>query len=243
MKNHAWLYLLGALCAIGPLSIDMYLPGAPAMAREFGAGESGVQLSLVSYLLGLVLGQLVYGPLSDHLGRKPPLYAGLALFGARCLIAIHWGMQETLRANRAAGFSWSHVWRAYLGVLQDRQFVSYTVCNGLIQGGMYAYITDSSFVFIDRYGLTPQHYSLIFTANSLGMILAARINTLLIHQFALERIIARAIWLPAGLGLAAISIPTPPSLAVMLTGSFLFLASIGFIAPNAAALALINQAH
>ncbi|TCJ16373.1 Bcr/CflA family multidrug efflux MFS transporter [Parasulfuritortus cantonensis] len=76
----AWLVLLGALTAIGPLSIDMYLPGFPAMTADF-AGQAGrPEYTLAGYFVGTAFGQLIYGPLSDRYGRKPPLYAGLALY-------------------------------------------------------------------------------------------------------------------------------------------------------------------
>lgn len=75
-----WLVLLGALTAIGPLSIDMYLPAFPAMARELAADGGAIERTLSAFLIGLALGQLAYGPISDRYGRKAPLYAGLALF-------------------------------------------------------------------------------------------------------------------------------------------------------------------
>ncbi|MFC6088956.1 multidrug effflux MFS transporter [Saccharothrix lopnurensis] len=69
--------LLGALCSLGPLSIDTYLPAFPDMAREFGTGGSQVQLSLTTFIIGLSLGQLLVGPLSDSWGRRRPLLVGL----------------------------------------------------------------------------------------------------------------------------------------------------------------------
>lgn len=75
-----WLILLGVLIAIGPLSIDMYLPGFPAMAAEFAGTPGRPEYTLASFFVGMAFGQLFYGPLSDRYGRKPPLYAGLALY-------------------------------------------------------------------------------------------------------------------------------------------------------------------
>lgn len=72
--------ILGALTAVGPLAIDMYLPALPTIAREFGTAVSVVQSSLASYFIGIAIGQAFYGPLSDRLGRKPSLYLGLTLF-------------------------------------------------------------------------------------------------------------------------------------------------------------------
>lgn len=74
-----WIILMGALTAVGPLSIDMYLPAFPAIAGELDA-SGRLELTLASFFTGLALGQLFYGPVSDRFGRKPPLYFGLSLF-------------------------------------------------------------------------------------------------------------------------------------------------------------------
>lgn len=72
--------ILGALTAIGPLAIDMYLPALPTIAREFRADSAAVQVSLAVYFAGIAVGQAFYGPLSDAVGRKPALYFGLIVF-------------------------------------------------------------------------------------------------------------------------------------------------------------------
>ncbi|WP_112662461.1 multidrug effflux MFS transporter [Microvirga flavescens] len=72
--------VLGMLSAIGPFAIDMYLPAFPAIARDLQADIGAVQMSLMSFFSAVALFQIVYGPVSDHVGRKPPLYFGLTLF-------------------------------------------------------------------------------------------------------------------------------------------------------------------
>src|SRR5438874_1009852 len=74
------ILILGALSTISPFSIDMYLPGFPAIAQDLHTSISQVQLSLTAYLVGISVGQLLYGPLLDRFGRKVPLYGGLALY-------------------------------------------------------------------------------------------------------------------------------------------------------------------
>ena len=74
------LAVLGALSAFGPLSMDMYLPSTPTIAASLHAGQSLVQLTLSGCLAGLAVGQLVAGPVSDGIGRKKPLLAGLVGF-------------------------------------------------------------------------------------------------------------------------------------------------------------------
>ena len=72
--------VLGLLSAIGPFAIDMYLPALPSIGRNLGASVAAVQASLMAFFVALGLGQVIYGPVSDMVGRKPPLYFGLALF-------------------------------------------------------------------------------------------------------------------------------------------------------------------
>lgn len=75
-----WLILMGALTAIGPFAIDMYLPAFPTIAANLGVPRGDVERTLASYLIGLALAQVFYGPMADRYGRKPPLLVGLALF-------------------------------------------------------------------------------------------------------------------------------------------------------------------
>ncbi|MGO4706236.1 multidrug effflux MFS transporter [Microvirga sp. 2MCAF38] len=72
--------VLGMLSAIGPFAIDMYLPAFPAIARELQSDIGAVQMSLMSFFSAVAIFQIIYGPVSDHVGRKPPLYFGLTLF-------------------------------------------------------------------------------------------------------------------------------------------------------------------
>ena len=72
--------MLGVMIAIGPLSIDMYLPAFPSMAEDFGVNVGTIAKSVPAYFLGLVFGQLFYGPFSDRIGRVRPLYLGMSIF-------------------------------------------------------------------------------------------------------------------------------------------------------------------
>ncbi|GAB4409525.1 MAG: multidrug effflux MFS transporter [Bacteroidia bacterium] len=79
------ILVLGAMVAVAPLSIDMYLPGFPAIAADLHTSMARVGLTLTSYFVGVSLGQLFYGPILDRLGRKGPLLFGLALFALAAL--------------------------------------------------------------------------------------------------------------------------------------------------------------
>ncbi len=74
------ILVLGSVTAIGPMTIDMYLPAFAAISHSFAAPENLVQLSLTTYFIGLSLSQLIYGPIIDRYGKKLPLYVGLSLF-------------------------------------------------------------------------------------------------------------------------------------------------------------------
>lgn len=72
--------VLGLLSAIGPFAIDMYLPALPSIGQSLGASMGAVQASLMAFFIALGIGQIIYGPVSDMVGRKAPLYFGLVLF-------------------------------------------------------------------------------------------------------------------------------------------------------------------
>lgn len=79
-QNLILILILGALNTITPFSIDMYLPAFPTIAHDFNTSIDRVALSVSTYFLGYSLGQIIYGPLLDRFGRKPPLYVGLILY-------------------------------------------------------------------------------------------------------------------------------------------------------------------
>ena len=79
-RYYSLVLILGALTAIGPFSIDMYLPGFPAIAKSLHTTTAQVSLSLSGFFIGICLGQLLYGPLLDRFGRKKPLYVGMVVY-------------------------------------------------------------------------------------------------------------------------------------------------------------------
>lgn len=95
-----WLVLMALLTMTGPLSIDMYLPAFPAIADELNATGGAVERTMAIYMIGMAIGQLIYGPLSDRYGRKLPLYIGLVLYIAACAGCVLANSMESLTAWR-----------------------------------------------------------------------------------------------------------------------------------------------
>jgi DHA1 family bicyclomycin/chloramphenicol resistance-like MFS transporter len=98
--------VLGLMVAVGPFSIDMYLPAFQVIANEFGTTVPNVALSMASYFVGMAAGQLIYGPLLDRFGRRPPLYAGLLIYviaSAACIMSENVNQLIWFRLIQAIG--------------------------------------------------------------------------------------------------------------------------------------------
>lgn len=110
--------LLGLLAFLGPLNIDMYLPSFPGIAQDFGVSATLVQFSLTACLIGLAIGQLVVGPISDAQGRRKPLLIGTTLFAlASILCAFAPNITTLIIARFLQGFT------ASAGVVLSRAVV------------------------------------------------------------------------------------------------------------------------
>lgn len=116
-----FVLVLGALIALGPMTIDMYLPAFPRISDELAANESQVQLTLTGMLLGLAVGQLVIGPLSDMFGRRRPLMVGLTAHGLVSLACAVAPSIEVLAGLRLVqGFSGAAVSVTAMAMVRDR---------------------------------------------------------------------------------------------------------------------------
>jgi MFS transporter, DHA1 family, multidrug resistance protein len=326
------ILLLGSLSAFGPLSIDMYLPAFPSLSADLHAGPSAVQLTLTACLVGLAVGQLVAGPLSDTLGRRRPLLVGLVVYtvlSAACVIAPSVYVLAALRLaqgiggaagiviagaavrDRYAGVamarflstlmlvngvapiiapiiggqllrftSWRGVFvvltaiglvlllaclawfdeslpvarrrpgslgdtvRSFGVLLRDRPFTGYALSGGLAFGAMFAYISGSSFVLQDIFGLSPQQFGLVFGTNALGIVAVGQLNRWLVGRFAPRSLLAVSLCtsLAGGL-LLVVAVPSGWGLPAILPGLFAVVASTGVVLPNTRALAMADYPH
>ena len=98
--------VLGLLSAVGPFTIDMYLPAMPAIAEDLGGTIAATQATLTGYFIAFGLAQLIYGPMADQIGRKPPIYIGmgvLILGSVGCALAPSIGWLTAARAVQGLG--------------------------------------------------------------------------------------------------------------------------------------------
>lgn len=155
--------LLGALSAFGPLSIDMYLPALPQLTADLHASTSLAQLSLTACLVGISLGQLLAGPLSDVKGRRKPLLIGLVMYAVSsllCVVAPHIGVFVVLRLIQGiAGSAGIVISRAivrdmYSGSELTRFYALLMLVNGVapilapILGGQLLQVASWRIVFV-----------------------------------------------------------------------------------------------
>jgi DHA1 family bicyclomycin/chloramphenicol resistance-like MFS transporter len=334
IKRHGkarYALVLGGLSAFGPLSIDMYLPALPTMTADLHSSETILQLTLTAFIIGIALGQIVIGPLSDAMGRRKPLLAGLALYVIGSILCVVSPSAELLIVARviqafgaAAGIviaratvrdlfsgtamtkffstlmlvnglapilapiiggqiltlaSWRGVFvvlavfgavllavvtialpeplpvelrkparpmsilRTYARILRDKSFVGYALASGLMFAGLFAYISGSSFVLQDIYGLSPQEYSLAFGLNGVGIVLAGQLNGLIVGRVP-ERTLLIVGLLASFAGGVGVLLATSLHLGLvaLLVPLFVLVSSIGLVMPNASSLALADQA-
>lgn len=272
LKNKIWLiFILGTISATGPLSIDLYLPALPEMTRDLNAQPSLIQLSLSACLIGLALGQLISGPLSDKYGRKKPLMIGFFIFGLVSLmiaysnsvylliilrfiqglagasgqvlsraiasdmfsgplltkfysmlsavngifpvispvigglmiryvawqgifillagigfvlvLALWLGIKETLPPeNRISGSPGKSIGQMF-NLLKNSRFVRLVLATGLVSGGLFSYISASSFVFQNFFHISVQNFSLLYALNGIGIAIGSVIPGALAGRF------------------------------------------------------------
>ena len=104
--NFLIFVILGAIGALTPLAIDMYLPAMPTIAKDLGVAEGAVQITLTAYTAGFAIGQLIHGPLADSYGRRPVLLLGVLFFGIASVVsATTTGIEALTWVRTAQGFA------------------------------------------------------------------------------------------------------------------------------------------
>jgi DHA1 family bicyclomycin/chloramphenicol resistance-like MFS transporter len=320
--------LMALLTAVGPMSVDFYLPSLPEIGRVFDASLPQVQLTLSGYLVCFAVGQIVYGPISDHVGRKPVLLTALALYVAICLgcafarsiemlialrclqafgvaaapvlaramvrdlyhgvragrelarmgsitalapivapslggvlqTAFGWrsafiamaGMSlgaivlvirllpETIKQRPEHALSLTAIVRGYGAFLRHPGYRVYLGIVAAAYGGLFAWISGSSFVLQDLYGLSALTFGVVFAAATLGYGIGTLIAAKLVVRIGIDRTIVCGGVALAGGGLAmlaAVMLGVTSPLALVLPMA-LYLCGLGLTMPQAMAGAL-----
>jgi DHA1 family bicyclomycin/chloramphenicol resistance-like MFS transporter len=326
----AAVVILGLLSTFGPLSIDMYLPGLPDLVDDLNTSAALGQLTLTSCMLGLALGQLVAGPLSDAWGRRRPLLVGLIgfvvasavcaaapsietlivlrllqgaaggvgiviaravvrdlysgaaaarmfallvmitgvapigapLLGGQLMHVTSWrgiflalaaigfgllvmtviGLRETLPERDRHGGGLGPTLRTFRRLLGDRTFMPYATSFALGFSSMFAYISASSFVIEEVYGVSPQWFSVVFALNALALVIVSQISGRIVGRYGPERLLTVGLWLLCAASLALMAATLwHVGLGVMLAAMTAVQASFGLVLPNGQALALAHQ--
>ncbi|HEX6326740.1 MAG TPA: multidrug effflux MFS transporter [Jiangellaceae bacterium] len=323
--------VLGSLTALGPLTIDTYLPAFPAIADDLAAAESAVQLTLTGTLIGIAAGQLLVGPVSDQLGRRRPLigavtvhvivsvlcavapnvailgvlrvlqgmaaaagaviamavvrdlFAGvsgvtmlsrlmlvtgvapilaptvgaqllrftdwrgifwvLAAIGAVLIAIVTIGLRETLPPEGRRHGGVHDTVRTYGRLIRERTFIGLMLTGGLMMGALFAYISGSSFVMQEVYGLSEQDYGLMFGINSVGLVLATQINAKIAVRYGPHRVVTGGVMVAtiAAAALLVNAVTGAFGLAGIVVPLFAILSMVGFTLPNVPILALANH--
>ena len=320
--------MLGFLTALGPLTIDMYLPSLPTITTDLQTTAASVQLTLTGTLVGLAFGQLLVGPLSDAFGRRWPLLAGIAvhvLASVFCVIAPNVAVLGALRVLQGLGAAAAAVvatamvrdlftglaaarlfsrlmlvvgvapilaptigglvlnWTSWRGVFvvltvvavtimavsalvlpetlppaqrrrggvlgtvrdygrlfTDRVYVGLILVAGLSMAALFAYVSGSSYVFQDGYGMSEQQFALTFAGGAVGLIAATQFNVRLLRRWTPQQIMSGALVAGTVFGLILVILAATDTggLPGILIPLWLVLAMVGFAMPNAPALAL-----
>ena len=164
----------------------------------------------------------------------------LAAYALLALAAVHFRLPETHPADPSRPLAFGRAVVDYARICVDRRYMGYAAGGGLGMAGMFAYIAGSPFVFIDLHGITAQQYGWIFGLNAMGFVAAAQVNGRLLPAGTHERALRIAMLVQGGAAVALIATAATGwgGFYGLFAPIFVYVASLGFIMPNAAALAM-----
>lgn len=242
-------------CALAPTVGGL---AALRFVQAIGACAGGViSRAMVRDLFPLEETRRVYSTLMLVTGVAPiaaPLLGGfilvgvgwaaifwtLAGLGMACLAAVHFRLPESHDRDAVRPLHLGTILATYGRLLRDRSFLGNALVGGFSLAGVFAYIAGSPFVFIKLYGLPADRYGWLFGANSLGLVAAAQVNGRLLHGVSPRKVMVAAglAQCLAGLLLVAAARTGAFGIAGLIVPLFAYLMALGFIAPNATALAM-----
>ncbi|MGW3468332.1 Bcr/CflA family multidrug efflux MFS transporter [Saccharopolyspora sp. NPDC000995] len=234
-------YALAGLRLVQGLGGAAGIVVARAVVRDLCSGVAIVRFfSLLMLVGGLapILAPLIGGQMLRVTSWRG-VFLVLGVIGVVLLVATAFGVRETLPTESRRPGSLGSTLRTFAGLLGDRAFVGYSLSAALAFAAMFAYISGSSFVLQDVYGMSPQLFSVVFGVNSLGIVLVGQLNGRLVARVAPSRLLAIGLGINAVGGVAvAVSAAFGLGLPGLLPAFFLVASSVGMVFPNATALAL-----
>lgn len=234
-------YALAGLRLVQGLGGAAGIVVARAVVRDLCSGVAMARFfSLLMLVGGLapILAPLIGGQMLRVTSWRG-VFLVLGVIGVVLLVATAFGVRETLPTESRRPGSLGSTLRTFAGLLGDRAFVGYSLSAALAFAAMFAYISGSSFVLQDVYGMSPQLFSVVFGVNSLGIVLVGQLNGRLVARVAPSRLLAIGLGINAVGGVAvAVSAAFGLGLPGLLPAFFLVASSVGMVFPNATALAL-----
>jgi len=223
----------------------MVIPRA-VIRDNFDTRDASKALSLLILVMGVtpILAPIL-GAQVLIFGSWRGIFAIMAACGGALLIGVVWTMRETLDPSRVIPLGMKTIARNYAGLLCHKRFMCYTLAGGFGSAGMFAYIAGSPRVFIDVYGIDPRYFGVLFGLNAAALILASQISARMLNRHSLEALLKIAQRTLAIMTLVALALTVTGTISLLLLMLCLigFMASQGFVNPNAAALALREQGN
>lgn len=204
--------------------MDMFLPAVPVIARALAtdAGPGAAQVTVTTYLAGLALGQLAWGPVSDRFGRKPVLLCGLGL----ALCAAAWGALATSIGE--------------LALVRNAQFRAALATMVCAQMGIIAFVSSSSIAMVQSMGLSPAQFGGLFSLVMLGQISGGIAASRLVSRLGVARMVrgGAGIALAGGVLLAALSLGGSLHWSAVVLPMLLYIFGCALLIPSGIATAL-----
>ncbi|NGM87459.1 Bcr/CflA family multidrug efflux MFS transporter [Parapusillimonas sp. SGNA-6] len=223
----------------------MVIPRA-VIRDNFDTRDASKALSILLLVMGVtpILAPILGGQVLA-LASWRGIFAIMGGCALALLVAVLRSMRETLDPDKVIPLGLAIIARNYVGLLRHRRFMCYTLAGGFGSAGMFAYIAGSPRVFIELFHVDPRYFGLLFGLNAASLIIASQVSARLLSRHVPDTLLRRAQITLVAMTLVALALTltgaiTLWSLMLCLMG---FMASQGFVNPNAAALALSEQGH
>lgn len=209
--------------------------------REAAGLYAGIMLVMgVAPMLAPLLGSQLLVLAGWH-----SIFAALAIYGALVMLLSWWRLPETLAPALQQPISLGFVWRSYLGLWRSSYFRGFALVNGIAMAGLFAFIASSSFVFMTQFGMDAQSFGLLFGANAFFLILATQINNRLLTRWRPLQLLKGSmpvLWI-SGLVFGLLAWTEVGGFWAVIWPLFIYTGSLGFVLPNASALAFEPYRH